>query len=222
MTHTAHPYGQRIGIIRGWSSSWFAKNGKKYRRFLQEDYILRKFLEKALMWKSVSSISIDRGKEEAISITIVTGKPGLIIGKDGEGITKLTKNLKNLMKKNNFSAVENLKVKVEEIRFVETSARIIAEQIAESLKKRMSFRRVLKQTADKIIANREIKGVKISLSGRLDGAEIARHEIIRKGNVPLQTLRADIDYAEHPATLPYGVIGIKVWIYKGEIYKNNK
>ena len=222
MTHTAHPYGQRIGIIRGWQSSWFAKNMDEYRRYIKEDFIIREFLNRELKGKAVSGLSINRENRDQIVLTLQTGKPGLIIGRDGEGITKLTKNLKALMKKNDFQNVDSLKMKIEETRFVETSAAITAESIAESLVKRMSFRRVLKQTIEKVMANREVKGVKLLLSGRLDGAEIARHETMKRGRIPLQTLRADIDFACYPATLSYGVIGIKVWIYKGDIYKNKK
>ena len=216
MTHTAHPYGERIGIIRGWRSSWFSGSRATYCQFLREDHIIRNFLQKNFEGKSVHSIHVSRDNTGLV-ITIHTSKPGFVIGRNGEGIDLGVAALKAHMKKNGIDNTINIQIKVEEIRFSETSAEITAESIIESLQKRMPFRRVLKQTAERVIASREVDGVKISLSGRLGGAEIARREWVRKGRIPLQTMSADIDYACKPAVLPYGTIGVKVWIYKGNV-----
>lgn len=217
MTHSAHPYGQRIGIIRGWQSSWFASNKKNYNQLIKEDFILRSFLEKHLKGKGVGEISIKRIRD-SLEITIGTARPGLVIGRSGEGIKHLTSKVQSLVKKHNFKTNQKVQLKIEEIKFLETNALVVAESIEEALLKRMAFRRVIKQTAEKVMANQEVDGVRILLSGRLGGVDIARREQIKKGRIPLQTLTADIDYAKIPAVMPYGTTGIKVWIYK----KKNK
>jgi small subunit ribosomal protein S3 len=170
---------------------------------------------------SVDAVEIERSDKE-IRVIIKTAKPGLIIGRSGEGITKLKKEIDLFLRKQKMSAPLGLKIDIEEIRSPESSARIVGQMIAEGLEKRMTFRRVMKQTAEKVMANRDVEGVRMSLAGRLGGADMARREELKKGRVPLQTLRADIDFARVEANLPYGVIGIKVWIYRGEVFADRK
>ena len=221
MTHVAHPYIQRIGVNRDWRSRWFTTDPKKYREYLRVDAALRKFLKTRLKGMSVDTVEIERSDKE-IRLIIKTAKPGLIIGRSGEGITKLKKELDLFLRKQSMIDKLGLKVDIEEIRSPESSARIVGQMIAEGLEKRMTFRRVMKQTAEKVMANRDVQGVRMSLAGRLGGADMARREELKKGRVPLQTLRADIDFARVEANLPYGVIGIKIWIYRGEVFADRK
>ncbi len=221
MTHVAHPYIQRIGVNRDWRSRWFTTDPKKYREYLRVDAALRKFLKTRLKGMSVDTVEIERSDKE-IRLIVKTAKPGLIIGRSGEGITKLKKELDLFLRKQSMIDKLGLKVDIEEIRSPESSARIVGQMIAEGLEKRMTFRRVMKQTAEKVMANRDVQGVRMSLAGRLGGADMARREELKKGRVPLQTLRADIDFARVEANLPYGVIGIKIWIYRGEVFTDRK
>lgn len=221
MTHVAHPYIQRIGVNRDWRSRWFTTDPKKYREYLRVDAALRKFLKTRLKGMSVDTIEIERSDKE-IRLIVKTAKPGLIIGRSGEGITKLKKELGLFLRKQGMIDKLGLKVDIEEIRSPESSARIVGQMIAEGLEKRMTFRRVMKQTAEKVMANRDVQGVRMSLAGRLGGTDMARREELKKGRVPLQTLRADIDFARVEANLPYGVIGIKIWIYRGEVFADRK
>jgi small subunit ribosomal protein S3 len=217
MTHVAHPYVQRIGVNRDWKSRWFTTNPKKFREYLRVDAALRKHLKTRLKGMAVDSIEIERSDKE-IRLIIKTAKPGLIIGRSGDGITALKKELDLFLRSQKMSDKLGLKLDIEEVRSPEASARIVGQMIAEGLEKRMTFRRVMKQTAEKVMANRDVQGVRMSLAGRLGGADMARREELKKGRVPLQTLRADIDFARVEANLPYGVIGIKVWIYRGEVF----
>lgn len=221
MTHVAHPYIQRIGVNRDWKSRWFTTNPKKFREYLRVDAALRKLLKTRLKGMSVDAVEIERSQKD-IRIIIKTARPGLIIGRSGEGINQLKKDIDLFLRKQKMTDKPELKIDVEEIRSPESSARIIGQMVAEGLEKRMTFRRVMKQTAEKVMANRDVEGVRIILSGRLGGADMARREEIKKGRVPLQTLRADIDFARVEANLPYGVIGIKVWIYRGEVFADRK
>lgn len=221
MTHVAHPYIQRIGVNRDWKSRWFTTSPVKFREYLRVDAALRKMLDKRLKGMSVDAIEIERSQKD-IRIIIKTSRPGLIIGRSGEGITKLKKDIDLFLRKQKMIEKPELKLDVEEIRSPESSARIVGQMIAEGLEKRMTFRRVMKQTAEKVMANRDVEGVRIILAGRLGGADMARREELKKGRVPLQTLRADIDFARVEANLPYGVIGIKVWIYRGEVFADRK
>ena len=219
MSHTSHPYSMRLGIIRTWKSRWFSV--REYQRLLKEDIGLRSFLEKKLDGMFVDSIEIERSPS-VLNIIIKTARPGLLIGRGGEGIERLKNEINAMLKKETpgtgKQAKTGLKLTVEEIKSPETHSKVMVEQIAQDLQKRLPFRRVLKQTLAKIMASREVKGAKITLSGRLDGAEMARYEWLKDGQIPLQTLRADIDFARGRAHLPYGDLGIKVWIYKGEIF----
>ena len=221
MTHIAHPYIQRIGINRDWKSRWFTTNPAKFREYLRVDAALRKMLNKRLKGMSVDAVEIERNEKE-IRLIIKTSRPGIIIGRSGEGINKLKKEIDMFLRKQRMTDKPELKIDIEEIRSPESSARIVGQMVAEGLEKRMTFRRVMKQTIEKVMANRDVEGVRIILSGRLGGADMARKEELKKGQVPLQTLRADIDFARVEANLPYGVIGIKVWIYRGEVFADRK
>lgn len=221
MTHVAHPYVQRIGVNRDWRSRWFTTSPQKFREYIRVDAALRKMLNKRLKGMSIDTVEIERNQKD-IRIIIKTSRPGLIIGRSGEGINKLKKEIDLFLRKQKMTDKFELKIDIEEIRSPESSARIVGQMIAEGLEKRMTFRRVMKQTAEKVMANRDVEGVRMSLAGRLGGADMARKEELKKGRVPLQTLRADIDFARVEANLPYGVIGIKVWIYRGEVFTDRK
>jgi small subunit ribosomal protein S3 len=221
MTHIAHPYVQRIGVNRDWRSRWFTTDPKQFREYIRVDAALRKFLEKRLKGMSVDVIEIERD-QKTLRIIIRTARPGLVIGRSGEGAVKLKKEIDQLLRQSKLISKPELKIDIEEVRSVETSASIIGQMIAEGLEKRMTFRRVMKQTAEKVMANRDVEGVRIKLSGRLGGADMARVEELKKGRVPLQTLRANIDFARVTARLPYGAIGIKVWIYRGDVFEDRK
>lgn len=221
MTHVAHPFVQRIGINRDWKSRWFTTDPAKFREYLRVDAALRKMLNKRLKGMSVDAVEIERNEKE-IRLIIKTSRPGIIIGRSGEGINKLKKEIDLFLRKQRASSKPELKIDIEEVRSPESSARIVGQMIAEGLEKRMTFRRVMKQTVEKVMANRDVEGVRIILSGRLGGTDMARKEELKKGRVPLQTLRADIDFARVEANLPYGVIGIKVWIYRGEVFADRK
>lgn len=222
MSHSVHPYSHRLGIIRDWKSRWFGVN-KQYRDYFKADISLREYLEVKLRAYLLSGIDIERNQKH-LRIILKTGRPGMIIGRNGEGVTKLRTDIENFLKKSKLNVHnQELKLEVEEVKNLETNAQIVAMLVAEGLEKRLPFRRVMKQTIEKIMASREVKGVKIRISGRLGGTDIARSEDLKKGQIPLQTLRADIDYATERAHMTYGDLGIKVWIYKGEIFnKSNK
>lgn len=221
MTHVAHPYVQRLGIIRDWKSRWFAAEPKQYREFIRTDAAVRKHLAKKLRGMYISGIEIERN-QKIYRIVISTARPGLIIGRSGEGATKLKKEIDMLLRTLKLSEMPDIKIDIEEVRAPEMSASIVGQMVVEGLEKRMAFRRVMKQTAEKVMANREVKGVRIIASGRLGGAEMARKEETKRGRIPLQTLRADIDFAREKAILPYGSIGIKVWIYRGDVFTDRK
>lgn len=221
MTHVAHPFIQRLGINRDWRSRWFAADPKRFREYLRVDAAIRKLLEKNLKGMSVDAIEIERD-EKALRVLIRTSRPGLVIGRSGEGSTKLKKDIDQLLRKLKLTEKPEIKIDIEEVRSPETSAAIVGQMVVEGLEKRMPFRRVLKQTAEKVMANRDVAGVRITMSGRLGGADMARREELKKGRIPLQTLRADIDFARVKAILPYGTIGVKVWIYRGEVFADRK
>lgn len=221
MTHVAHPYVQRLGVIRDWKSRWFAADPKKYREYIRTDVAVRKYLDKKLRGMYVAGVEIERN-EKTYRLLITTSRPGLIIGRSGEGATKLKKDIDLLLRTLRLTEKPEIKIDIEELRSPETSASVVGQMVVEGLEKRMPFRRVMKQTAEKVMANRDVKGVRIIASGRLGGAEMARKEELKKGRIPLQTLRADIDFAREKAILPYGTIGVKVWIYRGDIFTDRK
>lgn len=206
MGQKIHPVGFRIGVIKGWDSRWFQQ--KNYAEWLYEDYKIRRHLKKVLRHAGLSKIEIERASNK-VHVILSTAKPGLVIGKRGSGIEELRKGLERLTGK-------PIKISVSEIKQPELDAQLVGENIAESLEKRVSFRRAMKQAVLRSI-KAGAKGVKVQISGRLGGAEIARTERTFQGKVPLHTLRADIDYAITEAKTTYGRIGVKVWIYRGEI-----
>jgi small subunit ribosomal protein S3 len=216
MSHTVHPYSHRLGIIRDWKSRWFSVKGQ-FKENLRSDVLITEYLKKRLRGQFVSSIEIERD-QKAFRLIIETSRPGMIIGRQGEGMTKLRDDILKVMKKKDISSKQELKIDIKEIKSPESNSMIVAQMIAEGLEKRMAFRRVMKQMAEKASANRDVKGIKIVLSGIMGGSNMARIETKKLGRVPLQTLRADIDYAFYEAQLPLGKIGIKVWIYKGDIF----
>lgn len=221
MTHVAHPFIQRIGINRDWRSRWFASDPKRFREYLKTDAAIRKYLFKKLKGMSVDFVEIERDKK-TLRIIVKSSRPGLVIGRSGEGAIKLKKEIDLLLRTLKLTEKPEIKIDIEEIRSPELSAEITGQMVAEGLEKRMQFRRVLKQTIEKVMANRDVKGVRIMMSGRLGGADMSRVEELKKGRIPLQTLRADIDFARVRANLPYGVIGIKVWIYRGDVFEDRK
>jgi small subunit ribosomal protein S3 len=216
MSHIVHPYAHRLGITKDWKSRWFGVKGE-YQKRLKGDILIRELLQKRLRGFFVSSVDIERG-QKLFRVIVRTSRPGLLIGKSGEGALRLKNTLSAFLRAQKLVGAEQLKLDIEEVRSPEGNAAIVAQQIAEQLEKRLPFRRVLKQTLEKVMANRDVKGIKVYLGGRLGGAEMARSEEQKRGRIPLQTLRADIDYARERAHMSYGDIGIKVWIYKGEVF----
>ena len=212
MGQKASPRSMRLGINRDWSSRWFG--GAKYPLFLRDDLAIRDFLGKRLKNMGVDSILIERGNN-AIRVTISSARPGLIIGRGGAGISELNQKLGKLLK---FKVPVQLDVV--EVKNPDGSAAVVAEHIIEQIEKRTPYRRIMKMTMQKIMASRDVKGAKLQMSGRLDGAEIARLEHMEEGSLPLQTLRANIDFVRATAHTTYGTIGIKVWIYKGNIFES--
>ncbi|MGH8530376.1 MAG: 30S ribosomal protein S3 [Nevskiales bacterium] len=209
MGHKVHPTGFRLGITTDWSSRWYAERGD-FKANLASDMAVRDFLNKRLAGASVSRIQIDRPAKSA-RITVHTARPGIVIGKKGEDIEKLRAELAALMK-------VPVQLAVEEVRKPELDSKLVAESIAQQLERRIMFRRAMKRAVQNTM-RLGAGGIKINVSGRLNGAEIARSEWYREGRVPLHTLRADIDYGTAEAKTTYGVIGVKVWIFKGEIFE---
>jgi len=220
MSHKVHPKIFRIRETNDWLSRGFYNSD--FKNLLQEDLIIRNYLENKLKTLSVEKIEINRLPNKT-SVVIYTSRPGLIIGRGGEEVIKLSKSLisliskqKKLTQKESVELEKRLKLEIKEVKNPWTSAELVGQWIAQKLEKRTPFRRTIKQAIEKTIANKEVLGVKIKVSGRLDGVQIARREGVEKGQLPRNTIRADIDYALEEAVCIYGVIGIKVWIYKGE------
>lgn len=220
MTHIVHPFSHRLGIIRDWKSRWFGVN-KEYKDFLKGDILIRSFLDKRLRGSHIAGVEIERNAK-TFRIIIKTARPGMVIGRSGEGSLKLKNDILKEAARKKIIIPNDFKLDIEEVRSPESNAAVVAEMVAEALEKRMPFRGVLKQTIEKVMANRDVKGARIAMGGRLGGAEMARYEQIRRGPIPLQTFRADVDFAKKNAHLPYGVIGIKVWIYKGQVFNDKK
>jgi len=220
MSKIVHPYAHRLIILRDWKSRWFA-DPKKYVAYLKGDVLVRQHLEKKLRGMYVSSIEIERSRK-ATRFIIKTSRPGLIIGRNGEGATKLKEDILKKMDNLKLSRPEDFKLEIMEVANPEADAAIVAYMIAEGLEKRMPYRRVIKQIMEKVMNAHGVEGARIVLAGRLGGAEIARTEELKRGSIPLQTFRADIDFKRERAVLSYGTIGIKVWIYRGKIFAEKK
>ncbi len=227
MSKVVHPFAHRLGILRDWRHRWFAV-GAQYQAYLKADILVREFLQKDLRGMYIGGIEIERGAK-TFRIIIKTSRPGVIIGRNGEGSLKLKNKITAFLKSRrvvgtptkasgNNSVIPEIKLDIEEIRSPESNAAIVAYMVAESLEKRLPFRRVLKQTIEKVMANRDVLGVRIQLGGMLGGGSMSRVEQLKKGRIPLQTFRSDIDFARERANLALGVIGVKVWIYKGEVF----
>ena len=221
MGHKIKPNSLRLGILRGWNSRWIGDR-EKTRRFLEEDVLIRKIISSKLSQAGIVSINIER-TVNAYRVFIKAARPGLIIGRGGKGIEDLNreviKSIVKLRKKNKISeAVPNISLNVSELPRGDVSAQVVADNIGSDLQRRFKFRRTIKKYLDETMAMRGVKGIKIKVGGRLDGAEIARVEWLTAGSLPLTTLRADVDYGESTAFTTYGTIGIKVWVYKGEVF----
>jgi small subunit ribosomal protein S3 len=207
MGQKVNPHGLRIGIIKDWDTKWYA-NDKNFSELLVEDVKIRKFIKKKLYISGISRVEIERAANK-IKVNVHTAKPGLVIGKGGAGIEELRKEVEALTGK-------SVLINITEIKSPETDAQLVAENIASQLEKRISFRRAMKQAMSRAM-KLGAKGIKTAVAGRLGGAEIARTEHYHEGTIPLQTLRADIDYGFAEANTTYGKLGVKTWIYKGEV-----
>lgn len=216
MSKIVHPYVHRLIMLRDWKSRWFADT-KKYVDYLKGDVLVREYLEKKLRGMYISTIEIERSRK-ATRFIIKTSRPGILIGRNGEGATKLKEDILKKMDKLKLPRPEDFKLEIVEVSNPEADAAIVAYMIAEGLEKRMPYRRVIKQVLEKVMTARGVEGARVVLGGRLGGAEIARTEELKKGSIPLQTFRADIDFKRERAVMPYGTIGIKVWIYRGKIF----
>ena len=210
MGQKVNPHGLRVGVIKGWDTQWYADK-KDFGKNIKEDYEIRKFIKNKYYAAAISKILIERAANRVV-VTICTGKPGVLIGKAGAEIEVIKKDLAKLTKG------KTVVINVTEVRKPDSDAQLVAEGVAQQLEKRMSFRRAMKQAIGKAMRS-GVKGVKMMVSGRLDGAEIARCEQYHEGSIPLQTLRADIDYGFDEAHTTFGMIGVKVGIYKGEILR---
>ncbi|MCI6275868.1 MAG: 30S ribosomal protein S3 [Clostridium sp.] len=208
MGQKVHPHGLRVGVIKGWDAKWYADK-KNFADYLVEDNKIREFVKSKLYSAGISKIEIERAAKK-VKINIYTAKPGVVIGKGGSGIEALKKSLET------FVTDKHILINIVEVKSVDTDAQLMSENIAAQLEKRISFRRAMKQTIQRAMKN-GAKGVKTTCGGRLGGAEIARSESYHEGTIPLQTLRADIDYGFAEANTTYGKIGVKVWVYKGEV-----
>jgi len=214
MSHRVHPKVIRIKNIEDWQSQWFSR--KNYKGNLEQDLKIRAFIKKELKQAIINEVIIKRSAN-SVHIVVRAARPGIIIGRGGAGIQELKKQIISKIFKGKIKGID-IKIDIEEIRKAEIQANIIGQTIAEQLEHRMPFRRVIKQTVEKVMQNLEVKGIKVSVSGRLNGSDMARREKLMKGSLPLQTIRANIDYAQVNAHTIYGVIGVKVWINKGEVF----
>ena len=208
MGQKVSPHGLRVGVIKDWDSKWYGDK-KNFADFLAEDNKVRTYVEKKLYVAGVSKVLIERASESKIRVIILTAKPGMVIGRSGDGIEVLKKDLVKMTGK-------EVEISIEEVRRAELDAQLTAESVAQALERRVTFRRAMKQVIGRTM-KANAKGIKVTVSGRLGGAEIARSESYSEGNVPLHTLRADIDYGFAEADTTYGKIGVKVWINHGEV-----
>ena len=213
MGQKVNPHGLRVGIIKGWDTQWYADK-KDFSVFLKEDNVIRTFIKKKYYAAAISKILIERAAGKIV-VTIHTGRPGVLIGKAGSEIEVIKKDLAKLTKG------KQVIINVTEVKKIDADAQLVAESVAAQLEKRISFRRAMKQAIGRTMRS-GVKGVKIQVSGRLDGREIAGSEHYHDGSIPLQTLRADIDYGFAEAHTTFGMIGVKCWIYKGEVLKGKK
>lgn len=212
MGQKVHPNGIRVGVIKDWSSKWYA-DSKNFSDYLVEDHKIREYVKKKLFISGISKIEIER-TAKFVKVNVYTAKPGLVIGKGGNLSEALKAELEKMIKK-------EVNLNIVEVKNVDTDAQLVAESIANQLERRISFRRAMKQSMQKAMKAGAL-GIKTAVSGRLGGADMARTEFYKEGTIPLQTLRADIDYGFYEADTTYGKIGVKVWIYKGEVLPEKK
>ena len=212
MGQKVNPIGLRLGINRGWDSVWFAKKSQ-YGKLLVEDYKIRDYIKKNIVNSGVSQVIIERTAKKCI-VSIYTSRPGFVIGKKGSDVDKIKKNLSKI-------SSGEITLNIKEVKKPELNAYLVAENIAQQLVKRIAYRRAMKRAMQSSL-RLGAKGIRVCVSGRLAGNEIARTEWLREGSIPLHTFRADVDYAEAEALTTYGIIGVKVWIYKGEIFTKDK
>ena len=212
MGQKVHPNGIRVGVIKDWNSKWYA-DSKNFADYLVEDHKIREYVKKKLFISGISKIEIER-TAKFVKVNVFTAKPGLVIGKGGNLSEALKAELEKMINK-------EVNLNIVEVKNIDTDAQLVAESIANQLERRISFRRAMKQSMQKAMKAGAL-GIKTAVSGRLGGADMARTEFYKEGNIPLQTLRADIDYGFYEADTTYGKIGVKVWIYKGEILGNKK
>lgn len=207
-----HPHGLRVGVIKDWDSKWYA-DSKNFSDYLVEDKKIREYVKKKLYISGISRIEIERNAK-LVKVNVYTAKPGLVIGKGGALVEGLKADLQKIIKK-------DINLNIVEVKEIDTNAQLVAENIASQLERRISFRKAMKQVMQKAMKAGAL-GIKTSVSGRLAGADMARTEFYKEGTIPLQTLRADIDYGFAEANTTYGIIGVKVWIYKGEVLPEKK
>ncbi len=212
MGQKMHPHGLRVGVIKDWDSKWYADK-KNYSDYLVEDHKIREYVKKKLFISGISKIVIER-TTKLVKVNVYTAKPGLVIGKGGALVETLKTDLQKMIGK-------DVKIDIIEVKDADTNAQLVAESICAQLEKRISFRRAMKQAMQKAMKAGAL-GIKTAVSGRLAGADMARTEFYKEGTIPLQTLRADIDYGFYEADTTYGKIGVKVWIYKGEVLPTKK
>lgn len=222
MAHKVHPKVFRIKNLSGWDSRWLEK--KKFPQYLEEDFKIREFLKNKLGKIGIERIEIERFSDK-INIIMSSARPGLIIGRGGGGVEELKKELERMLLKGRPASVKaraskrEIRIEIREVKNPWLSAPLSSQWVAQQIEKRIAFRRVLKQAVDKIITQKGVEGCRVEVAGRLDGREIARTEWLKKGKLPRQTIRADIDYAQEKAFCTYGTIGVKVWIYKGQKFE---
>lgn len=207
MGQKVNPHGLRVGVIAGWNAQWYA-NKKDFSKYVLEDHKIREYIKKKYYAFGISKVAIERAQDKVV-INIHTSKPGMLIGTKGAGVEQLKKELGKIVK------AGSIHINILEVKRPDMDAVLVAESVAQQLEKRASFRRTMKQAMSRVMRS-GAKGVKIMVAGRLDGAEIARSESYHEGSIPLQTMRADIDYGTAEAHTTFGIIGIKVWVYKGE------
>lgn len=208
MGQKVNPHGLRVGVIAGWNAQWYA-NKKDFSKYVLEDHQIREYIKKKYYAFGISKVAIERAQDKVV-INIHTSKPGMLIGTKGAGVEQLKKELGKIVK------AGSIHINILEVKRPDMDAVLVAESVAQQLEKRASFRRTMKQAMSRVMRS-GAKGVKIMVAGRLDGAEIARSESYHEGSIPLQTMRADIDYGTAEAHTTFGIIGIKVWVYKGEV-----
>jgi small subunit ribosomal protein S3 len=217
MSHKVHPKSFRIKGIEDWNIRGFY--GKKMPQFLEEDFLIKDFLRKKLKEAQVANIEIEHSVNK-VNIIIDTGRPGVIIGRGGDGVTALKKSVEDqIRRKIKNHTKREFKLEIREIKNPFTSAALIAQMAAQQIEKRVPFRQVMKKTIERVMSNREVKGIRMECAGRLNGIEIARREWLGQGRLPRNTIRADIDYAQDEAQCTYGKIGIKIWLYKGDKFE---